>query len=1035
MRNLLLMWVAVFSLLLSPYLGIAKDFGNKDVITAERYYAIIVGVADYDKLKDLQYADDDAVALYRSLTHGDPMGRCFGGWREAKIELLLSPKPKNQWKNFNLNYKEATFDNIKKAIDEIFEKVANDINTHGKIVKVLIYLSGHGELVNGKSAFCPKDAIPKKKNYIFADLFTKWLEEGVKRIKESERDKIYIDIILDFCHSGGFAGAGDINGGAQGICRVAGCGKKPDALSNLATSNLLKDKIVVLQACMKDEETIEEKTGITAFLPPKNPFYNCWAKPFDGFGWFTNEILTEINTASRSTSIEDIFKRIGSRYQWGIKPYVIHLKKYECQHPEMYDGHPDVDQEILKPIILASISKPESGYMYLLNKKLFPLLPDRALIMGSIDVEVDAVGIQYVEFYVDDRLMFTDYHYPFSWRWNETTLFSHKIRIVAYDFLGNTITDEIPVVVFNIGEQDNPPEPCIVEPSDDNIISNCAPDVVLIYGERTIIRAVDLGMEDDIAYALFEYSVDGRNWSTIGIDEEGDFEGDYLTEGENLKAGREGWTVEWNLSELEEGFYYIRVTMVDEKGNSGEDVEEVYYDPTPPKPLIVSPEEGATIWGEVPIEAEVGDEDVKCAIVTCTYITNNSYFEQRNLGSLEQDDVGPDGDDGINRFCTPTAAANALSRLAKTDNRLYPPGAGANKDLVVAKELSRKMRTDKNAGTSTLMRLTFPFNNLGMTDTVEGALRDYLRERGVGCNNPTGYTVTAYTSIYTINTSASPQRWVPFSSSANWKAYSHELTAGESVIVDIHKWDWGNDNKPGTADDDILGGHTLTGRSCNLNKNADGSYDCDFVDPSTGGVIRTKWKEFNGLSGVRYNGEWWFVNGIWAISSKQPKVNCTVLSVDCNPEDGWNLTLDFFDLKEGYYLVDVTMVDSVGNLGRSSVIVCCSPIDTEAPSVEITWPEDGYEAFLQNITIVGNATDDTGIVSIGSHHEWEGGEAWTSGTVEPPQTSYHFEWNFTLREGWNRITIYAKDMFGKEGEDNVTIFYYPPDRYFISFYT
>ncbi|RLF53954.1 MAG: hypothetical protein DRN13_03410, partial [Thermoplasmata archaeon] len=104
--------------------------------------------------------------------------------------------------------------------------------------------------------------------------------------------------------------------------------------------------------------------------------------------------------------------------------------------------------------------------------------------------------------------------------------------------------------------------------------------------------------------------------------------------------------------------------------------------------------------------------------------------------------------------------------------------------------------------------------------------------------------------------SVSPERWIPFFSLASWKAYTHELARGESVIVDIHMWDWGGDNKPGTDDDNVLGGHTLTGRSFNLNRNADGSYDCDFVDPSTGGVIRTRWKEFNGFGAVRYNGDW-----------------------------------------------------------------------------------------------------------------------------------------------------------------------------------
>ena len=131
------------------------------------------------------------------------------------------------------------------------------------------------------------------------------------------------------------------------------------------------------------------------------------------------------------------------------------------------------------------------------------------------------------------------------------------------------------------------------------------------------------------------------------------------------------------------------------------------------------------------------------------------------------------------------------------------------------------------------------------------------------------------------------------------------------------------------------------------------------------------------------------------------------------------------ELIEGWNNLTVYAIDEAGNEGEDNVTVYYYPEDVEPPFVEITWPEDEYESEIANITIVGYANDTVGIVSIGSHHEWEDGETWTSGTVDPPVQHLEFEWNFTLHEGWNRITIFAEDEAGNEGNDSVIVFYYP----------
>jgi len=106
---------------------------------------------------------------------------------------------------------------------------------------------------------------------------------------------------------------------------------------------------------------------------------------------------------------------------------------------------------------------------------------------------------------------------------------------------------------------------------------------------------------------------------------------------------------------------------------------------------------------------------------------------------------------------------------------------------------------------------------------------------------------------------------------------------------------------------------------------------------------------------------------------------------------------------------------------------CIRDGDNEPPEVTIEYPPDGATFTEPDITVTGVMTDNVGIVSIGSHHEWEGGEEWTSGTVDPPVTYYPFEWDFELREGWNKITITGVDPTRNEGEDSVTVTYVTED--------
>lgn len=85
------------------------------------------------------------------------------------------------------------------------------------------------------------------------------------------------------------------------------------------------------------------------------------------------------------------------------------------------------------------ILQPNKG-IYYQDNRIIPLL-FRTIILGDIHISADATyRAQMVEFYIDGKLKKTDSSYPFSYYWNDQSLFIHHhvIKVKAYDEWGNT---------------------------------------------------------------------------------------------------------------------------------------------------------------------------------------------------------------------------------------------------------------------------------------------------------------------------------------------------------------------------------------------------------------------------------------------------------------------------------------------------------------------------------------------------------------------------------------------------------------------
>jgi hypothetical protein len=98
------------------------------------------------------------------------------------------------------------------------------------------------------------------------------------------------------------------------------------------------------------------------------------------------------------------------------------------------------------------ITRPKERYLYLFDREIMPI--GLTLIIGPIAISADAYdeesGINKVEFYIDDELKYTDYEEPYEWLWDETAFWDHRVKAIAYDNAGNSVSDEVDVFIFNI---------------------------------------------------------------------------------------------------------------------------------------------------------------------------------------------------------------------------------------------------------------------------------------------------------------------------------------------------------------------------------------------------------------------------------------------------------------------------------------------------------------------------------------------------------------------------------------------------------
>lgn len=180
---------------------------------------------------------------------------------------------------------------------------------------------------------------------------------------------------------------------------------------------------------------------------------------FDGIsnnGWYKTNVTVTIYAVDNKSGIGEIKYRIdGDIWRDYVMPIKIkengeHL--FECYAKDKRGNMAYMNETLkidkIKPKI--GFQNFEAGYTYLWGRGKPTLrIPKDTMIVGRMDINVNASdslsGMQKVEFYLGDKMKFSDNAPPYSWHLDKT-IGVYNITAIAYDVAGNENAISVPDV-------------------------------------------------------------------------------------------------------------------------------------------------------------------------------------------------------------------------------------------------------------------------------------------------------------------------------------------------------------------------------------------------------------------------------------------------------------------------------------------------------------------------------------------------------------------------------------------------------------
>jgi Zn-dependent M28 family amino/carboxypeptidase len=161
--------------------------------------------------------------------------------------------------------------------------------------------------------------------------------------------------------------------------------------------------------------------------------------PFARFGYESISIW-EVDGDPNYHSPQDNISNINFSYLVNTTRHIAAtmaiLADTEVEVPQVYIANPRAGKIIYNDTILKNI------------KYVTSLIIDKTNIYA--EVKQGLYAIDRVEFYYGNKLLFTDTEKPYEYMLNKRSIGLHKIKVVVYDSKGNTATDQMKILFFNI---------------------------------------------------------------------------------------------------------------------------------------------------------------------------------------------------------------------------------------------------------------------------------------------------------------------------------------------------------------------------------------------------------------------------------------------------------------------------------------------------------------------------------------------------------------------------------------------------------
>jgi len=110
------------------------------------------------------------------------------------------------------------------------------------------------------------------------------------------------------------------------------------------------------------------------------------------------------------------------------------------------------DEQDIPPQIM--IASPSLGGLYFDGRRVKQIDELETTVINDIWIWAEVLHgsrpIERVDFYYNNRLVYTDYDYPYKWHFNKISLRSHRITAVVYDDLGQSSSDWRDIQFFNL---------------------------------------------------------------------------------------------------------------------------------------------------------------------------------------------------------------------------------------------------------------------------------------------------------------------------------------------------------------------------------------------------------------------------------------------------------------------------------------------------------------------------------------------------------------------------------------------------------